>query len=173
MYKTIIAFSLFIVLIISGSFFLERTEKVAPLPVVSVPQMEDSKPEVIEVKETPKKTETPKVTVPKVVTQEVITPTVETPVIETPIVEEVIVPEEEIEEPVTPVQKETVYTLTLPIGSPVEEPKSKMTLSELQFFTANLFSVYDSPYSHFLNASADEIISFLEQNGYEVLIQKI
>ena len=82
--------------------------------------------------------------------------------------------EEENEEEVEPTfHYEVRYTLTLPKGSPLEEPEDKMTIEQLQKFTANLFSVYDSPYSKLLVASEDELMDFLKSNGYKVLRERI
>jgi len=91
--------------------------------------------------------------------------------VKTEVAEEEVTEEEEEVEPTF--HYETRYTLILPVGSPVKEPEDKMTLEQLQKFTANLFSVYDSPYSKLLVASEDELMDFLKSNGYKVLRERI
>lgn len=68
---------------------------------------------------------------------------------------------------------ETRFTLTLPSGSPVSQPKDRMNLQELQYFTANLFKPHDSPYSKLLNATEAELTDFLQANGYTILKEVI
>ncbi len=68
---------------------------------------------------------------------------------------------------------ETRYTLTLPSGSPVAQPRDKMTLAELQSFAANLFKPHDSPYSKLLVATEAELEDFLKSNGYTILKESI
>jgi hypothetical protein len=171
--KIIIGISMFVVLLFIGTTIIEKKPETVPEPIVEIPSDSIPTPEVVQGKEVPRdikpsNVSTPKVTAPVVVTPKVEAPTV-SPVITPSVIEVEIVPEPEV----IPIQKETVYTLTLPVGSPVQQPKDRMCLSELQFFTANLFKVYDSPYSHFLNAPSDEIVAFLQSNGYQVLIEQI
>lgn len=71
--------------------------------------------------------------------------------------------------PIEPIVLEARFTLTLPADSPIVQPKERMTLKELQFFTANLFKVTDSPYSKLLKASEEELTQFLQSNGYTIL----
>lgn len=124
-----------------------------------VPKKEVSKP----------KTNSVKVEVPVLVDNKVDNTKQPEPV-KTEVIEEETKEEEEAE---PTFHYEVRYTLTLPKGSPLEEPEDKMTLEQLQKFTANLFSVYDSPYSKLLVASEEELMDFLKSNGYKVLRERI
>lgn len=75
--------------------------------------------------------------------------------------------EEVIEAPVK-VEKVYVYTVTLPTGSPVKQPKEGMTFEELRIFTANLFPKFQSAHNRLLTSTEPQVVDFLKTNGYVV-----
>jgi hypothetical protein len=77
-----------------------------------------------------------------------------------------------------PVVKETRpveyrFTLVLPENSPVAQPKDDMTLQELREFTANLYKRWESSHRKYMNAEEEELVEFLETNGYKVSKDRI